>query len=234
MTVDLPPADPPPVVVETGAPACAAVIWLHGLGADGHDFAGVVPMLGLPRRWGLRFVFPHAPYRSVTLNQGHVMRAWYDILGLDLGAPEDREGLAQARALLHRWLDQERRRGLPARALVVAGFSQGAAVALHGGLSYPEPLGGIIALSGYLPLAAEWEPPASPAARETPVFMAHGRQDPVVPYPLAEASRERLRPWLPRLAFHAYDMGHSVSDEELGDIGAWLRRVLEGPCGPAG
>lgn len=228
---DLPPADPPPVVVESRAPPCAAVIWLHGLGADGHDFAGVVPLLGLPARWGVRFVFPHAPYRAVTLNQGYVMRAWYDILGLDAGAPEDRAGLEEARRRLHGYLDGERARGLAARALVVAGFSQGAALALYGGLTYPEPLAGIIALSGYLPLAQAWRAEDLGANRDTPVFMAHGTRDPVVPFALGQASRARLAPWLPRLEFHSYEMGHSVSEAELADIGAWLQGILADPCG---
>ncbi len=213
--------------VEIGpADAEASVIWLHGLGADGHDFEPVVAELGLA---GVRFVLPHAPPRPVTINNGYVMPAWYDILGMDFTAAEDAAGIEQSRQRIEALIARERARGVPAGRLVLAGFSQGGAIALHTGLRHPEPLAGILALSTYLPLADRLPDERHPANADTPIFMAHGLHDPVVPLPLAEASRQRLETLGYRIEWHTYPMEHGVCSEEIADLRAWLLRVL-GEC----
>ncbi|WP_018718016.1 alpha/beta hydrolase [Arhodomonas aquaeolei] len=213
--------------VETGAreDADAAVIWLHGLGADGHDFEPVVPELGLPRDARVRFVFPHAPVRPVTLNAGMSMRAWYDLYGLDESMHEDADGLERSRAAVTALIERESGRGVPAERLVLAGFSQGGAVALHTALNHPQRLAGIMGLSTYLPLRERLaEAPAANA--DTPVFMAHGRQDPVLPFEFGRRSAERLEQAGYTVEWHDYPMQHAVCMEEIHAIGAWLRRVL--------
>jgi phospholipase/carboxylesterase len=208
------------IQIETGARPEAAIIWLHGLGADGHDFEPIVPELALKKP--VRFVFPHAPIRPVTLNQGMRMRAWYDILQLG-GGPEDEPGLRASQKLTD---DLVRAQGLPANRIVLAGFSQGGAIALLTALRYPERLAGVMALSTYLPLAATLASERSAANRDLPVFMAHGRYDDLIPLQRAQASREALEKLGYPLEWHDYPMPHSVCAPELADIAAFLARVL--------
>ena len=213
------------IEIETGAAPDAAVLWLHGLGADGTDFEPVVPELRLPARLRLRFVFPHAPVRPVTINMGMSMRAWYDILQLG-GGKEDEAGIRASQALLEGLIEQEKSRGVEARRIVLAGFSQGGAIALQTGLRYPERLGGILALSTYLPLAATLAAERSPANRDLPVLMAHGTLDPMIPIARARDSRAALEALGYAVEWQEYAMPHSVCGEEIADIAAWLLRLL--------
>jgi phospholipase/carboxylesterase len=201
------------------------VIWLHGLGADGHDFEPLVPMLGLPRRLALRFVFPHAPERPVTINMGARMRAWYDIVRLGGGA-EDSAGIHQSQALLEGLIARERERGIAPGRIVLAGFSQGGAIALHTGLRHAERLAGIMALSTYLPLPATLETDRSPANADVPIFMAHGLNDEMIGIARALASRDALEALGYALVWHEYPMAHAVCEEEVTAIAGWLAGVL--------
>jgi phospholipase/carboxylesterase len=196
---------------------------MHGLGADGHDFEPVVPEVGLP---GVRWVFPHAPVRPVTINGGYPMRAWYDIVGLDRRSPEDEAGLAASAAGVRALVDEEKERGIPADRIVLAGFSQGGAVALHTALRHPERLGGVIALSTYLPLASRLATDAHPANAAAPIFMAHGLYDAVVPPALGEVSRDALVARGYDVEWHTYPVPHSVCAQEITDLRAWLLRAL--------
>jgi phospholipase/carboxylesterase len=208
------------VEIETGADPQAAVIWLHGLGADGHDFEPIVPQLALAQP--VRFVFPHAPVRPVTLNQGMRMRAWYDILQLG-GGPEDEAGVRASQGLVEDLIGQQR---LPADRIVLAGFSQGGAIVLQTALRHPQRLAGVLALSTYLPLAATLPAERSPASAGLPVFMAHGQYDDIIPLPRAEQSRRLLESLGYPVQWHAYPMPHSVCPQEIEDISAFLRRIL--------
>ena len=212
--------------IETAPNPDAAVVWMHGLGADGHDFEPIVPELGLPARPGIRFVFPHAPLRPVTINQGHVMRAWYDIRALAGVRREDEAGVRQSARQIEALLERERQRGIAPRRLVLAGFSQGGAMALHVALRYPERLAGILALSCYLPLASTVATEASPANRGVPIFWAHGLHDPMLPLAMAEQGREQVGSLGYRIEWHQYPIPHSVSAEEIADVARWLGRVL--------
>lgn len=216
----------PCVEVEPGAPAQAAVVWLHGLGADGHDFEPIAPLLQTQLTPPTRFVFPHAPHRAVTINGGYSMRAWYDIAALDLSRGEDVDGIHASARRLDALIERELARGIAARRIVVAGFSQGGAVALHAGLRYPQRLAGILALSTYLPLAATLSAECHPANRDIPIFMAHGDEDTVVPIAHALASKQRLQELGYTPEWHGYRMPHSVCDAEVADIAAWLQRIL--------
>ncbi len=219
--------DDAPIVIEPRETADASVIWLHGLGADGHDFVPVVEQLQERARASTRFVFPHAPVQAVTINQGMRMRAWYDILDMQIERRVDESGVRRSAALLDALVAAERGRGIPARRIVVAGFSQGGAIALHAGLRHPEPLAGIMALSTYLPIQDGLEDEASEANREVPILLAHGSQDPVVPLAASETSRQVLRRHGYRVQCNTYPMPHSVCGEELRDISCWLEAVLE-------
>ena len=216
------------VEVCLGEPVRAAVIWLHGLGADGHDFEPVVPRLGLAADAGIRFVFPHAPVRPVTVNGGMPMRAWYDIAGIGPGYREDLEGLDRSAAAVRALVARESARGVPPGAIVLAGFSQGGAVALHTAVRHPAALAGVMALSTYLPGSGRLPREATAASRATPILMVHGRRDPVVPFELGEAARDALEAAGYRVEWHAFDMGHEVIPEELRLLGRWLGRVLAG------
>jgi phospholipase/carboxylesterase len=216
---------PETLELETGAAPKAAVIWLHGLGADGHDFEPVVPMLGLPAGLAVRFVFPHAPVRPVTINMGMAMRAWYDILQLG-GGPEDADGIRSSQLLLEGLVAREEARGVDASKVVLAGFSQGGAIALQTGLRFSRQLAGILALSTYLPLAQTLADERAAANFETPIFMAHGRLDEMIPIGRAENSRDKLKAIGYRLEWHAYPMGHAVCPEEIEAIGQWLAKLL--------
>jgi phospholipase/carboxylesterase len=217
---------PETLELETGAAPDAAVLWLHGLGADGHDFEPVVPMLGLPASLALRFVFPHAPVRPVTINMGMAMRAWYDILQLGGSGPEDEDGIRASQRLLEGLIAREQARGIDASRIVLAGFSQGGAIVLQTGLRHATRLGGILALSTYLPLAKTLADERHRANFEAPIFMAHGTMDDLIPVSWAEASRDALKAIGYPVEWHAYPMGHAVCPEEIEAIGKWLLRVL--------
>jgi phospholipase/carboxylesterase len=220
----------PPLEIETAPHPRGAVIWMHGLGADGHDFAPIVPQLGIPPSSPLRFVFPHAPGMPVTINGGCVMPAWYDVRHPDLAAEEDEAGIRTSQQAVIALIEREKQRGIPPSRIVLAGFSQGGAMALHTGLRYPEALAGIIALSTYLPLKASLPAEAATANRSCPIFMAHGRMDNVIPLSRGKQSRDLLLDCGYAPEWHEYAMAHSVCDEEIADIGAWLRRVLSPEC----
>ncbi|HEY6456923.1 MAG TPA: alpha/beta fold hydrolase [Steroidobacteraceae bacterium] len=207
----------------------ASVIWLHGLGADGHDFVPIVPDLRLPAALGVRFVFPHAPVRPVSLNQGLPMRAWYDIKLLSIGAAEDAAGIVDSAARVQGYLQREYAQGIAPGRIVLAGFSQGGAIALHCGARAAEPLAGILALSTYLPLRDRLAAEASAAGRTTPVLMCHGRNDPVVSIEYGELSRDALRQHGFTVEWREYAMQHEVCAREIDDISAWLRLVLARP-----
>ncbi len=204
-------------------PAQAAVIWLHGLGADGHDFAGIQRRLGLPAGHAIRFIFPHAPMQPVTVNGGYVMRAWYDIYDIGPDKPEDQKGLERAEKALHDMVAQLEADGIPPERIVLAGFSQGGAVSLFTALRASRPFCGVIALSTYLPLAQMVATTITPAGKATPVWMAHGDGDEVVPLVFGELSRDRMRGLDVAVEWHSYGMGHSVVDAEISDLGDWLR-----------
>jgi len=219
------PQNPDGLERETGARPDAAVIWLHGLGADGHDFEPLVAMLGLPARLAVRFVFPHAPMRPVTINMGMRMRAWYDVVSLG-GGPEDEAGIRASQALLEALVARERTRGVEARRIVLAGFSQGGAIALQAGLRHPERLAGIMALSTWLPLAGTLAAERHAINRDVPIFMAHGTHDEMIGLDRAQQSRARLEALGYAPEWHEYAMGHSVCPEEIGAIAGWLGKVL--------
>ena len=214
------------VECEPEGPARSSVIWLHGLGADGHDFESIVPELRLGDELAVRFVFPHAPERPVTINGGMVMRAWYDILGMDIRRDEDEEGLRTSEAQVRALVEREVSRGVSEERIVLAGFSQGGAIALQAGVRHPRQLAGIMALSTYLPLPEKLEAEASPANRDCPVFMAHGTQDPVVPFEGGQLSKEALEAQGYEIEWREYPMPHSVCMEEIADAATWLTRVL--------
>jgi phospholipase/carboxylesterase len=214
------------VVLAPATEATAAVIWLHGLGADGHDFVPIVPELKLPEDPGIRFVFPHAPVRPVTLNMGMRMRAWYDIRTLTAEGRADEAGLRESAALVESLIAAERARGIASRRIVVAGFSQGGALALHTALRHAEPLAGILALSAYLPLQAVLAPELAESNRATPIFMCHGQYDPVLPLALGLAACNWLRAAGYKVDWKEYPMQHQVCLPEIQDIAAWLGKVL--------
>src|SRR6266702_3928371 len=214
----------PAIEIETGRNPTVSIIWLHGLGADGNDFASIVPELRLPKT-AIRFVFPHAPVRPVTINGGMRMRAWYDITD-GANRREDERGVRASQALIETLIDREKERGTKEERLVLAGFSQGGAIALHTGLRRPQRIAGVMALSAYLPVAEKLSAEASAANRDVPIFMAHGRDDPIIPLGRAEQSRGLLQSLGYPVEWREYGMPHSVCPEELADIGAWLVKVL--------
>jgi phospholipase/carboxylesterase len=214
----------PAVEISTSEPAQLAVIWLHGLGADGHDFEPIVPELHLS--FPARFVFPHAPVRPVTINAGMEMRAWYDVFGFGAHASEDASGIRASAAAVTQLIDREVERGLATTRIVLAGFSQGGAVALHTALREPRPLAGVLALSTYLPLATSLAEERAAANARLPIFMAHGAHDPLLPLALAETSRRILEAAGYAVDWHVYPMAHSVCLEELAAIAAWLTQRL--------
>ncbi len=214
------------IEVDTAPEPRASVIVLHGLGADGNDFIPICDELELEPVGPVRFVFPHAPTRPVTINGGYVMRAWYDILGAEIDRREDEAGLRESLASVEALIRRERERGVAASRIVVAGFSQGCAMALLTGLRHAERLAGIVALSGYLPLAATTAAERDPVQEGLPIFMGHGRQDPVIPIGRAAASRDALQALGHPVEWHEYSMPHSVCAEEVADLNRWLLRVL--------
>ncbi len=210
------------VEITTGTNPAGTVIWMHGLGADGWDFVPIVKELGLPENLALRFIFPHAPMRPVTLNDGHVMRAWYDIAKTELQRMTDEKGIRESQKQIEAFIARERERGIASDKIVLAGFSQGGAIALQTGLRHAEPLAGILALSTYLALAGSLAAEAAAANKSMPIFMAHGTEDPVVPIELAETSRDTLKSHGYNVRWADYPMQHSVCMEEVSAIGEWL------------
>jgi len=214
------------VEIETGRTPTGSVIWLHGLGADGHDFEPIVPELVRPGERALRFVFPHAPVRPVTLNGGYPMRAWYDITALDRGAAQDEAGIRASQQAITALIRQENERGIASERIVLAGFSQGGAMALYAGVRYPQRLAGIMGLSCYLLQGARLEAERTAVNQSTPLFIAHGSQDAVVAAALGDEASRQLQAAGYKVEWHTYSMPHSVSPQEVTDIAAWLRRVL--------
>ncbi len=206
-----------------------SVIWLHGLGADGHDFAPIVPDLVRPDWPGIRFVFPHAPMRAVSINNGALMRAWYDIVSMELDKRADEVGLRESMAELDALINRERDRGVPLSRIILAGFSQGGAVVLAHMLRQKTPVAGVMALSSYLPLGSKNTEELSEAAKNIPVFMAHGKSDPVVPLGLGEYSRQQLQQLGFTVQFKSYPMQHSVCPEEIRAMGDWLSERFSQP-----
>ena len=214
------------VTVETGPKPSYTVIWMHGLGADGHDFEPLVPELldeGMP---AIRFVFPHAPVRPVTINNGYAMRAWYDLIGIDRRSAEDFRGISESADAISGLIHREHARGITSDHILLAGFSQGGAMALHLATRHPDSFAGVIALSCYLPLSRELTRSRNGANQATPIFMAHGTQDPVVPYMLGDESRQLLEGAGFRIEWHSYPMPHALCEQEVADLRDFLRRIL--------
>jgi phospholipase/carboxylesterase len=214
------------VQIETSDNPEIAVIWLHGLGADGHDFVPIVRELDLSGLPGIRFVFPHARTMPVTINNGYVMRAWYDITGAELVRREDEAGLRASQQEIEAFIAREKARGIPASRIILAGFSQGCAMTIQTGLRHPETLAGMICLSGYVPLADKLPAERTEASLATPIFMAHGRHDNVVPFARAQASHETLVALGYQVEWHEYAMQHSVCLEEVQQLSAFFQKVL--------
>jgi phospholipase/carboxylesterase len=214
------------VVLNPGVPATSTVIWLHGLGADGFDFVPIVNELRLPATLATRFIFPHATPRPVTINNGFVMRAWYDITGFGPERAEDDAGIRESDGVVRKYIEQQIAQGIPAAKIVIAGFSQGGAIAFQTGLRYPQRLAGIMALSTYLPLRASLPNEASAANRDVPILMCHGTHDGVVPPALGETSRDNLVKLGYRVDWRSYPMAHQVCLEEVLDISKWLGERL--------
>jgi phospholipase/carboxylesterase len=214
------------IEIETAPNPEVAIIWLHGLGADGNDFVPIVRELDLTGLPGIRFVFPHAKTMPVTINGGYVMRSWYDILGTELTRREDEGGLRSSQLAVEALIAREKSRGIPASRIILAGFSQGCAMTLQTGLRHPEQLAGMMCLSGYLPLAGHVAAERTAQSLQVPVFMAHGTQDPVVPFARAEESRKVLESLGYQVEWHAYQMQHTLCLEEVQDIAKWIRKVV--------
>jgi len=218
------------VEIATGPEPTASVIWMHGLGADGYDFVPIVKEIGVNTLPGLaggvRFIFPHAPTRPVTINNGMVMRAWYDIKMIDLVRQEDDQGLRASQAEIEKLIAREKERGIPAKRIILAGFSQGGAVTLQTGLRHAERLGGLMVLSSYLPLASTVKAEANAANRDVPIIMVHGSGDPVINISRATASRDQLQELGYGVEWHEYPMEHSVCLEEIQAVRVWLGQVL--------
>jgi phospholipase/carboxylesterase len=214
------------VVIEPAGKVDAAVIWLHGLGADGHDFEPIVPMLGSRNTGHIRFIFPHAPPIPVTINGGFVMRAWYDVLEMDITRRADETGVRASAGIMRDFIEAEIGKGIEPHRIVAAGFSQGGAVALHTGLRYSKGLAGILALSCYLPVPGTLKAEVHAANASVPLFMAHGNHDPVIHVSAGEYSRDLLRSLGYEVDWHTYPIPHSVSPQEIEAIAGWLAKVV--------
>lgn len=219
----------PHITVEPAGDAQYAVIWLHGLGASGHDFEPIVPELKLPASLSVRFIFPHAPERAVTINNGMRMPAWYDITGLDFDKRADMESFGSSGELIEAFIEDQIAKGIPAAHILIAGFSQGGALALHTGLRFPQRLAGVMALSTYLATGTTLAEEGSAANRDIPIFYAHGLQDPMIPIGQAMKSRDRLKELGYTLEWHQYMMEHSVCVDEITDISRWLQFCFKTP-----
>ena len=214
------------IEMQTGIDPTWSVIWLHGLGADGHDFESIAPQLGLPDSPSVRFIFPHAPIRPITINGGMSMRGWYDIKGMAFDREEDRSGLEQSAEIVTSLIEQENQRGVATDHIILAGFSQGGAVVLFTGLRLEQKLAGIIALSTYLPVAESADAERSLVNQDTPIFMAHGTEDPVIPIMLAHRSQSMLVQMKYSVDWHTYTMPHGVSPVEIQDIARFMRGIV--------
>lgn len=213
------------VIVEPQGEATSAIIWLHGLGADGHDFEDIVPALEVGGV--VRFIFPHAPFRPVTINLGATMRAWYDITSIDLESNQDNEGIREAEKIVQSLIAGQIDQGITASRILLAGFSQGGAVVLHTALRYPRRLAGVIAMSTYVPLAADLPDQAHPANLDVPIWMAHGTDDTVVPLKYGQISRNLLQSLGYHVDWHEYPMDHAVCAEEIQHIAVFIRSILQ-------
>ncbi len=222
----MPTGKPDTVEIDPLGTVRSTVIWMHGLGADAHDFEPIVPELRLPQASGIRFVFPNASVRSITINGGMAMRAWYDILSMDLPRQEDSAGVRESEQIIQDLIRWEIDRGIPAQRILIAGFSQGGAMALHTALRYPQRLAGILALSCYIPLATHLQTERHSANQDIPIFMAHGLHDEVIPVAYGNAAARQLESLGYTPQWHQYPMGHEVNLQEIRDIGAWLTSVL--------
>lgn len=220
-----------PIIIHCGqGEPDGCVIWLHGLGADGHDFEPIVSELNLPQALSVRFIFPHAPMIPVTINNGYIMRAWYDIMAMDIDSKQDETGILRSQSLLQDLINQQVSQGIPSQRIVLAGFSQGGSIILQTGLRFNQPLAGLMALSSYLPLADTLDVEKSQQNSAVPIFMAHGDSDPVVRPELAYRSRSQLERCGYALEWHEYTaMQHSVSAQEIADISRWLQQLLAQP-----
>jgi len=216
------------VVIEPHSTHKASVIWLHGLGADGHDFEPIVPELKLPNDLGIRFIFPHAPKRPIAINGGMVMRAWYDIRIPDLSLQEDEDSIRESSDILSSYIDAEINAGITADKILIAGFSQGGAMTLFTGLRYPQKLAGLLALSTYLPLPDQLQAEANNANLKTPLMMMHGTFDPIIPVFQGQNSRYLLQQAGYSIEWHEYPMQHAVCPQEINDISHWLQQRLLG------
>ncbi|NML61621.1 alpha/beta hydrolase [Massilia sp. RP-1-19] len=214
------------IEIETAPNPPVAVIWMHGLGADGNDFVPLVDELDLAGLPGIRFIFPHAKTMPVTINNGYVMRAWYDIVGTDIARREDEAGLRASQVDVEALIAREKSRGIPAERIILAGFSQGCAMTLQTGLRHDEKLAGLLCLSGYVPLADKISNERSEASLKMPIFLVHGTHDGVIPVARAHQSRDLLKALGYQVEWHEYPMQHSLCLEEINDIGAWLKKVL--------
>ncbi len=215
------------VEIETAPNPTVSVIWMHGLGADGNDFVPIVKELDLTGCPGIRFVFPHAPMLEVTINGGRMMPAWYDISASEFGRDDDEKAIRNSQADVSELIEREKTRGIAADKILIAGFSQGCAMTFQTALRYPEKLGGLLCLSGYLPLEDSFEAERSEANKNTPIYYAHGRDDQVIPITRAQQSVALLKKHGYDVEWHEYDMPHSVCMEEIVDIGNFLKRVLK-------
>ena len=214
------------IELQTGVDPTWSVIWLHGLGADGHDFEPIAQQLGFQDTPAVRFIFPHAPLRPITINGGMRMRGWYDIKGMAFDREEDRDGLEQSEQIVKGLIEQENQRGIPDDRIILAGFSQGGAVVLFTGLRLEKPVAGIVALSTYLPVAETTESERAETNQNTPIFMAHGTEDQVIPLALAERGHRLLDAMNYRVEWHTYYMPHAVSPEEIRDIADFLHGIV--------
>ena len=215
----------PSIIVNPKKDPIASVIWLHGLGADGHDFENIVPELSLPETLPVRFIFPHAPLRPITLNGGYVMRAWYDIHSLALDQDQDEIGIRTSKQAICALIEQEQQQGILSNRIILAGFSQGGVMALYTGLRYSKPLGGVLALSSYLALDNTLDAEAHAASKDIPIMMAHGTMDPLIPLSLAESSKHLLEKKGYKIEWHTYPMEHTVCSNEILDISEWLKKL---------
>lgn len=215
------------IVLDPKVKVSASIIWLHGLGADGHDFEAIVPELGVADSLGIRFIFPHAPHRAVTCNNGYVMRAWYDIIAIDKSSPQDEAGIRESAEIVDKLILEQITLGVDTSRIVLAGFSQGGAVVLHTALRYAHALAGVLALSTYLPLSSFLPKEAHKANKNIPIWMAHGTYDDIVPIQLAEQSRDILLSHGYQPQWKQYPMPHSVCSDEIRDIAAWIKTVLK-------
>lgn len=215
-----------PAVRVGPAKARYSIIWMHGLGADGHDFEPIVPDLNFKQKPQTRFIFPHAPSLPVSWNNGYVMPAWYDIVAIGKDAPQDEVGIRKSQKAINALIENEITQGVPAKHIILAGFSQGGAIALHTALRYPHKLAGILALSTYLPLVDKLAGEASAENKNIPIFMAHGDYDPVVPIELAEMSRQKLMTLDYKVLWRTYPMEHGVLPDEINDISVWFEQTL--------